>query len=249
MKQQDEISGDEFLLGVGAGMVAVWVYRNLGSIAQVIEATLEQRDSVAWKRVHDIDAFDNYVVEEMRRLRGKGFIEWTNFWIALDPTEAEQFRIMGKMPPRKASMRKKCAVCGYGYCRCNLVLASKPERLALSASPQPTKIIDVQAREVVKELPRSQPSIEQPTKKGRGGRALAVINKRTKKVLAIYISLRERGYLDEPAREETLKALKTKQHQWKVKRRALNRAIKSWLSDGNLTDEKKRKFRNELLAR
>jgi hypothetical protein len=98
----------------------------------------------------------------------------------------------------------------------------------------------------------SEQITEQPKEalaRKKGGRAPETVNIETKKLLAVYISFRDEGLGDGPARDATIKALHLVPLAEKRKRAALDRAVRSWLSKGNYTGEQAGRFRNEWIAR
>ncbi len=80
--------------------------------------------------------------------------------------------------------------------------------------------------------------------KKRGGRQPESRNKRTTKMLAIYLEFREAGAGDDVARIKTVRRLKPLPFRVKQLRESLDRAVMKYLSDGNYTEAQLRKFRN-----
>ncbi len=80
--------------------------------------------------------------------------------------------------------------------------------------------------------------------KKRGGRRPESRNKRTMKMLAIYLECREAGAGDNVARIKTVQRLKPIVIHVRKLRESLDRAVKKYLRSGNYTEAQLRKFRN-----
>lgn len=128
MSQQNEITGGQILLGIGA----VLVWRNRESIGEVLAAVLEKQNVIAWNRANNPDAYDNYVIDCMRPdFRSKSSAA---VWKTLNLNREEKVRITGKIHTIEmghdvaaANLEfKECARCGTLYSAfCLCVFTSK----------------------------------------------------------------------------------------------------------------------------